>query len=81
MAQAAGCYQALWRPEEIRITKAHQLIPLLRNGLAVLMTHPETFDTYNPVNGWGHYDGLVAFIRAYLEACERYPAANVSVSR
>jgi hypothetical protein len=81
MADAAGIYQHLWRPEEIGITKAHQLAQPLRDGLARLRSDPDRFKTFNPENGWGSYDGLVRFVVKYLAACEEYPDADVSASR
>jgi hypothetical protein len=81
MAGEAGIYEALWRPEEIGVTKAEQLIPLLRDGLALLKGDPARFKAFNPSNGWGNYDGLARFVADYLVACEEYPAAAVSVSR
>ncbi len=81
MASEAGVYFALWRPEEINITAAGQLIPLLRDGLATLQTEPERFLPFNPPNGWGDYDGLIRFVADYLAACERYPTATIEVSR
>ena len=81
MANAAGIYEALWRPEEIGVTRPRQLIPLLREGLARLVENPEVFKEYNPENGWGTYSGLVSFVRNYLAACEEYPDATVYVSR
>lgn len=81
MANAAGIYKALWRPEEIDVTYARQLIPLLRAGLDWLIEQPELFKKYNPENGWGTYSGLVSFVKNYLAACEEYPDAIVYVSR
>lgn len=81
MALEAGLYQALWRPEELGITKAEQLAPLLRAGLDKLDADPERFRKHNPENGWGSYDGLVKFVRTYLAACEKNPDAAVSVCR
>ncbi len=81
MADAAGIYQALWRPEEIGVTQAKQLIEPLRAGLAKLRSDPERFRAFNPSNGWGDYDGLVEFVANYLIACEEYPEATVRVSR
>lgn len=81
MANEAGVYQALWRPEEISITKAHQLVEPLRAGLALLESDPERFAAFNPSNGWGDYAGLVSFVRDYLRACESYPNADVRASR
>lgn len=81
MAGDAGIYEHLWRPDEIGITKAAELIEPLRAGLALLKSDPSRFKKFNPENGWGTYDGLVAFVEKYLAACEEYPAATVRVSR
>lgn len=81
MAEAAGIYTVLWRPEEALITTAAQLISPLRQGLDLLRTEPEHFKKYNAPNGWGVYTHLVRFVEEYLAACEQYPHAIVSVSR
>lgn len=81
MAAEAHLYTALWRPDEHCINKAKQLIDILKEGLAELQSDPERFKALNPSNGWGTYDGLVAFVRGYLAACETYPDADVEVSR
>lgn len=81
MAAAAGIYSACWRPEEIGITKASQLIPLLESGLAELKAQPEHFKKYNSPNGWGCYESFVPWVENYLNACKEYPEAEVSVWR
>jgi len=81
MASEAGIYKCLWRPDENDIEVAAQLIELLKEGLALLESDPERFKALNPSNGWGTYEGLVAFVRDYLDACMRYPNAAVSVWR
>ncbi len=81
MAKEAGIYKHLWRPDEINVTKAAELIEPLHNGLTLLLSAPERFKQFNPENGWGTYEGLVAFVCDYLKACEEYPSADVFVSR
>ena len=81
MADAAGIYKQLWRPEEIGITHARQLIEPLTAGLDRLKSDPECFRTFNPPNGWGDYDGLVRFVSNYLAACKAFPESTVRVSR
>ncbi len=81
MADAAGLYMPLWCPEEIGISKAHELIVFLREGLEALQSAPDKFRQHNPPNGWGNYEGLVAFVEDYLHACEKHPDADVSASR
>lgn len=81
MAEEAGIYYYLWRPEEIGISVASQLIEPLESGLNLLRDNPERFKVFNPANGWGTYDGLVGFVTEYLDACKKYPDAVVSTWR
>lgn len=81
MADKAGLYKAMWRPEEVGITTAAQLLGPLRAGLEALRSRPDFFKGFNPENGWGDYDGLVQFVEAYLSACEENPGAKVSANR
>lgn len=81
MANAAGIYEALWRPEEIQVTHAHQLLVPLAQGLLSLLENREKYEEYNPKNGWGNYDTLVAFVSNYLTACIQYPNATVKTDR
>ena len=81
MARAADIYQHLWRPEELDITKAGQLVEPLRAGLALLKSDPERFEKFNSPNGWGMYEHFVPFVEKYLAACEENPDADVRASR
>lgn len=81
MAMEAGIYKELWRPEELDITKAWQLIIPLSEGLVRLLDDPAHYKSFNPVNGWGSYENLVKFVNNYLNACRATPNATISVSR
>ena len=81
MAEEVGIYKHLWRPEEINITRAFQLIEPLTQGLNLLKEDPERFKAFNPENGWGSYENLVSFVEQYLAACIKNPDANISVCR
>jgi len=81
MADEAGIYECLWRPDEIGVNTAVQLIEPLRAGLDRLKADPQRFRALNPPNGWGTYQGLVTFVERYIEACVNNPDAEVSVSR
>jgi hypothetical protein len=81
MANAAGVYQHLWRPEELGITLAIELIAPLAAGLSALKNDPDKFKALNPDNGWGNYDGLVKFIEDYILACVENADATIRVSR
>lgn len=80
MADEAGIYYACWRPEEIGVTKACHLAPLLREGLEKLKADPGRFEKFNASNGWGLYEHFVPWVEKYLEACEENPEAEVRVS-
>jgi len=81
MADAAGIYQHLWRPEELKIRKAVDLIEPLRKGLAAMKADPEKFRAFNAPNGWGLYEHFVPWVEEYLRACEEHPEAEITVSR
>ena len=81
MAEAAGIYTILWRPEEGGYTHAKDLIEPLRIGIDILRRDVRYFESFNPPNGWGSYSTLVEFATEYLAACEANPDAVVSVSR
>lgn len=81
MADKAGIYYTLWRPEEIEISKAKDIIELLEKGLTDLKSRPEYFEQFNSPNGWGMYEDFVPFVEKYLNACKNYPDAIIEVSR
>lgn len=81
MAAESGIYGHLWRPEEVGVETAANLIEPLTEGLALLRSDPERFKKLNPSNGWGSYDGFVSWVERYLEACKENPDAKVSVWR
>lgn len=81
MAEEAGIYMHLWRPEEIGITKAGDLIQPLTIGLERMKSNPAHYKAFNPKNGWGNYTGFVNWIEKYLEACKQNPDGIISVSR
>lgn len=81
MAEKAGLYEALWRPDEIGIELASQLIEPLTAGLKKLKARRSYFEKFNPSNGWGDYEVLVNFVGEYLEACKKFPDDRIYVSR
>lgn len=83
MARACGLYQPLWRPDEYfpEPSVAKDLIEPIRSGLKNLLSDPEHYRTFNPVNGWGKYEDLVDFTCQVLSTIRKYPLCSVSVSR
>ena len=79
MAKKVGLYYVLWRPDELGIKDAGDLIDCLGNGLVLLKSDPERFKKLNPTNGWGDYELLVKFCEDYLEQCKTHPDARIRV--
>ena len=81
MAEKADLYQCLWRPEEIGITTAHELIEPLSKGITFLAAYRSLCEQDNPPNGWGDWEGLYDFCCDYLKACTEYPLSTIRVCR
>ena len=81
MAEEAGIYKHLWRPEELGIATAQELIAPLSAGLEDMKNRPEHFKKFDSPNGWGLYIHFVPWIERYLQACIEHPEAIIEVSR
>jgi hypothetical protein len=81
MADEAGIYKALWRPEEIGATVADDIIDRLIEGLEDMSRRPSHYEMFNAENGWGTYNNFLPWVAKYLEACIQHPAATIEVSR
>lgn len=81
MADEAGIYDCLWRPDEHGIERAEQIIEPLSKGLADLRNRPQHYEQFSASNGWGTYKDFVPWCERYLEACREYPKAFVRASR
>lgn len=83
IADAVGIYRHIWRPEEIGIKTAGELIGALTGALESMCDprNAERLNALNPANGWGSLDGFVRFISKYLRACHENPAAEIWTSR
>lgn len=77
MAKEAGCYQEMWRPDEVGIKTASEVLPALQAAAERLRANPDHFRKLNPKNGWGSYEDLLVTITEYLKACKQYPDAFV----
>lgn len=81
MADKAGIYKALWRPEEIDAKYAKDIVEIVEKGLAALKARPEYFEQFNSPNGWGMYEHFVPFVSDYLDALKENPDAEIHISR
>jgi hypothetical protein len=82
MAEAAGLYTYVWRPDECEdVWVAGDLIEPLRHGIRLMEDEPDRFIALNPSNGYGSYDTFLPWLRRYLEACIENPKATIYASR
>ena len=81
MAEEAGIYGIVWRPEENGIERAEQLIEPLRSAIKEMKSDPVRFKKHDAPNGWGLYEHFLPWLEKYPAACEEYPDSTVSVSR
>ena len=81
MASSAGLYEYVWRPEEVEITKAGELIHALRVGIKCMENHPDVFKKFDDPNGWGTYEQFLPWLKKYLNACTQFPEAEILISR
>lgn len=81
MAEAAGIYESLWRPDEINVTCARDIIDRLSLGLDKLKRDKEYYSKFNSPNGWGMYEHFVPFVENVLNACIKHPSALIHASR
>ena len=77
MAGAAGVYRQVWRPEELGIEKASQLIEPLRAGIYRMEDSQKKFRSLNGTEKWETSDRFRQFLSEYLRACEQHPDADV----
>jgi len=78
MADRLGIYKLLWRPSEINIKKAHQLITPLIEAIEIMESYPSVYKKYDDTNGWGTYDDFLPWLKNLLNACLKHPQAKVN---
>ena len=59
--------------------KPADLLPYIERGIEAMKAHPDKYRAMNPSNGWGDYDGALAYLEWLAQGCRDYPGAEVSV--
>lgn len=81
MADACGCYDYIWRPEENNVKKAKDLIIPIKIALKLLKEYPDYYKTFNPSNGFGTYEHFIFFLQSVLQGAIKYSNYKVKVWR
>lgn len=59
-------YQLLWRPDEHGFDRVtNEYIRLVIDAIPYMYDHRKELERFNPENGWGSYEGLMAFVNDY----------------
>jgi hypothetical protein len=77
MADSIDLYEPMWHPERLGITKASELIEPLEKALVRMAPNLHDLREHEPDNGWGTADDLLRVTSQYLEACRKFPDADV----
>jgi hypothetical protein len=81
IADEAGFYKALWRPEENGITTTSELLPFLESGVKAMREDPERFKKLSAANGWGTYEQFLPWLDELIAKCKEFPNATIRASR
>lgn len=82
MADEAGIYYAIWRPEELfKVPKCKDVLDIIKEGYKKMLDDPERYKKFNPSNGWGNYSGFCEWIEKLISAYEENPEAVIRCSR
>ena len=81
LIESLGIYQHLWRPDELNITHARQLIAPLESALENLEFNKEKYRKHEPPGMCGKIELFIIFLKNLLESCKQHPNATISVCR
>lgn len=76
MWRKAGVYDALYNSDGVEACRTQVT---LESGIGAMLCDPDSFRALNPPNGWGDYDGALAFLREWADQCRKHPRALIRV--
>lgn len=81
MADEAGIYYFLWRPDEIGATLAKHVTTPIKEGLERLKARPDYFKQFDTENEWGTYKDFIPWLEQLVIALDKNPEATIHISR
>lgn len=81
MAQKAGIYRMVWRPEEAGISVAKELIDPLEKAVKDMINNRGDYVALSPANSLVSYEEFLGFLVRLADNCKRNPQASVTASR
>ena len=79
MATELGC-KGVWKPIENNIYKAGDLIKPLSKSIKEMKNNPDVYRQFEPSNGFGALEDLLAFFEEILEKAHLHPEATIYAS-
>jgi hypothetical protein len=76
MWRKAGVSDALYNSDG---KLAKEITEKIQEGLAHMLEHKSEYVALNPSNGWGNYEGAVAFLQNLFNACLKYPNSKINI--
>lgn len=73
LVKQIGLYECVWRGSG----KAGDIIEPIRNAIDLLKSDPKGWRCYDSPNGCGNYDSFLPWLKKLLEACLKYPKADI----
>ncbi|MFD8577363.1 hypothetical protein ACFV1H_18770 [Streptomyces virginiae] len=64
---------------DLKDANAGDSLPALTAAVDRLIANPEHYRAMEPANGWGDYDGALAYLRALRDACLVHPKADIRI--
>lgn len=72
--KALGCSLS-----DLHDSNCGESIERLRKAVIEMSEHPADYRALNPSNGWGNYEGALAYLRKLYEGCIQHPKATIDV--
>jgi hypothetical protein len=70
--------EPLW-PSELNGRKASEIGQWLAKACAHMASSKAEYMVMNPENGWGDYEGALAYLRKWRDAAESFPSSTCGV--
>ncbi|MFE3583712.1 hypothetical protein [Streptomyces vinaceus] len=68
------------RLADLHDRNAGESLPALAAAVRKLRANPDRYRVMEPANGWGDYEGAVAYLAALCDACAVHPKAVIHIS-
>lgn len=65
---------------EFHHVNAAEAAPKLAAAVTEMEADPDAYREMEPSNGWGDYEGALAYLRRLAEACAKHPKCKIEVS-